>query len=225
MRRTGGPRGTPRIDGEQANACAKGDDMNVRNVSAAPRWAVPWSVFVLAVVAAVTGGCATVQVGSDYDKSANFANYHSFTLMKRKHHGTDAATNPLVVQRTEDAIKAELQRKGYTLAADPSAADFTVDFTIGSQERTDINSYPDPYVGPGWGWGRYGWWGGPYWGENLDVRQYREGTLSIDIFDARTHRPVWHGWAKKELSRSDIEHSEEPIRNAVASVLAKFPPS
>src|ERR1700716_2821385 len=66
--------GTPRIDGEQANACAKGDDMNVGNVSAAPRWAVPWSVFVLAVVAAVTGGCATVQVGSDYDKSPNFAN-------------------------------------------------------------------------------------------------------------------------------------------------------
>jgi hypothetical protein len=187
-------------------------------------------VFVLAAVAAVaSGGCATIQVGSDYDRSAsaNFANYHSFTLMKREHHahGTDAATNPLVVQRAEDAIKAELERKGYRLVTDPAAADFAVDFTIGSQERTDVNSYPDPYVGPGWGWGRAGWWGGPYWGENLDVRQYREGTLSIDIFDARTHRPVWHGWAKKELSRCDIQNSDEPIRRAVASVLAKFPPS
>jgi hypothetical protein len=36
---------------------------------------------------------------------------------------------------------------------------------------------------------------------------------------------VWHGWARKELSRSDIEHSEEPIRKAVQAVLAKFPPS
>ena len=198
--------------------------MNARNVSAAPRWAAP--CFVLALAAALmTGGCATLQVGSDYDRSANFANYQSFALMKREHHGTNAATNPLVVQRAEDAIKAELQRKGYKLVGDPAAADFVVDFTIGSQERTDVNSYPDPYVGPGWGWGRYGWWGGPYWGENLDVRQYREGTLSIDTFDAHTHRPVWHGWAKKDLSRSDIEHSDEPIRKAVQSVLAKFPPS
>jgi hypothetical protein len=58
----------------------------------------------------------------------------------------------------------------------------------------------------------------------MDVRQYREGTLSIDVFDGHTHRPVWHGWAKKELSRKDIEQSETPIRQAVTSVLAKFPP-
>jgi hypothetical protein len=35
---------------------------------------------------------------------------------------------------------------------------------------------------------------------------------------------VWHGWAKKELTRSDIENSEAPIRKAVAAILAKFPP-
>jgi len=192
--------------------------MNVRNVIAARLW-------VLAVTLALVTGCATLQVGSDYDRSVSFANDHSFTLMKREHHGKEGSTNPLVVQRAEDAIKAELVRKGYQLTSDPAAADFTVDFTIGSQERTDINSYPDPYVGPGWGWGRRGWWGGSYWGSDVDVRQYREGTLSIDIFDARSHRPVWHGWAKKELSRSDIEHSEEPIRKAVQAVLAKFPPT
>jgi hypothetical protein len=39
--------------------------------------------------------------------------------------------------RAEDAIKAEMARKGYVLASDANSADFTVDFTIGSQERTD----------------------------------------------------------------------------------------
>ncbi len=181
-------------------------------------WAAALAGLVLAA------GCATIKVGSDYDRSASFANYHSFTLMNRARHGPGGVTNPLVVQRAEDAIKDEMSRKGYQLTADPAAADFTVDFTIGAQERTDVNSYPDPYVGMGWGWGRRGWWGGSYWGDNLDVRQYREGTLSIDVFDAHSHRPVWHGWAKKELSQKDIERSEEPIRKAVASVLAQFPP-
>jgi hypothetical protein len=176
----------------------------------------------LAVV--VLASCSTLQVGSDYDRKASFANYHTFAIMPREHRDV---RNPLVVQRAQDAITEELTRKGYRQVSDPNAADFTVDFTIGSRERTDINSYPEPYAGMGWGgwgWGP-GWWGDPYWGTQIDVRQVREGTLSIDIFDARTHRPAWHGWAKKDLSSKDIEQSEQPIRAAVASVLAKFPPA
>jgi len=165
--------------------------------------------------------CESLRVGSDFDRSASFAGYHSFGWMPREHHGT---VNPLVVQRTHDAIQAELIRRGFSYTEDTAAADFVVDFTIGSRERIEIESYPGTYVGgPGW-WGAPGWWGYPYWGPEVDVHQYREGTLAIDVFDGRSHRPVWHGWAKKDLSRSDIEQSEAPIHAAVAAVLAKFPP-
>lgn len=180
----------------------------------------------LATLALLLASCETLRVGSDHDPAASFSGYHTFTLMPRQHLDVH---NPLVVQRTEDDIKAYLESRGYQYVSDPAQADFAVDFTIGSHERTDIRSYPEPWGGP-WAWGprgwygRPGWWGGPYWGNGIDVRQYREGTLSIDVFDDRTHRPVWHGWAKKTLSRADIQHSEEPIRQAVAAVLAKFPP-
>jgi hypothetical protein len=185
--------------------------------------ALLWLVGFAAASTVMLTACTTLQVGSDYDKSAVFSGYHTFTIMQREHRGVH---NPLVVTRTDDAIRQTLIDKGYSPAPDPAAADFTVDFTIGSKERTDINSYPTPYGGPGWGWGGGpGWWGGPYWGNELDVRQYREGTLSVDVFDAKTHRPVWHGWAKKELTRKDLEQSEQPIKEAVAAVLAKFPPS
>ena len=187
-----------------------------------PRQAFIFSGLLSALL--IMAGCATMQVGSDYDRQASFASYRTFMIMHREHNNIH---NPLVVQRAEDAIVREFTAKGYHLVPDPAGADFTVDFTIGSRERTDINSYPEPYGGmgwAGWGWGP-GWWGGPYWGNNIDVRQVKEGTLSIDVFDGRSHRPVWHGWAKKELSRKDIAESEEPIRRAVAAVLAKFPPT
>lgn len=164
--------------------------------------------------------CAPLRVASDFDHAASFAAYHSFAWMPREHRGP---ANPLVVQRARDAIETELKARGFSEATDPAAADFVVDFTIGSHERTEVESYPTGYVAPGW-WGYRGWWGYPYWGTEVDVRQYREGTLSIDIFDGRSHRPVWHGWARKELTRSDIEKSEAPIRAAVAAVLAQFPP-
>ena len=81
--------------------------------------------------------CETVQVASDYDRSANFTNYHTFTIMHREHKGIP---NPLVAARAEDDIKQALQRRGYTLAADPASADFTVDFSLGAQDRISIRT-------------------------------------------------------------------------------------
>jgi hypothetical protein len=154
--------------------------------------------------------CSTMHVSSDYDRGAAFSSFHTFTLIVRPHPGID---NPFVEQRTYDAIKAELTSKGFTYVMGPAPADFAVDFTIGARDRLDVHSYPAAYGGP--------WLGG--WGQ-LDVRQYKEGTLGIDVFDARSRKPVWHGSGKKELSRSEIEQSQAVIRDAVAAVLANFPP-
>jgi hypothetical protein len=167
----------------------------------------------------VLSACSTLRVGEDFDHQASFTRYQSYNLMEREHHGT---ANPLVVQRARDAIEAELKRKGFAAAATAEQADLIVDFTIGSRDRTDIESFPSSSVAYGW-WDARGWWE-PYWGNGVDVRTYKEGTLSIDVFDSHTHRPLWHGWAKKELTRSDLEHSEAPIQTAVAAVLKKFPP-
>jgi hypothetical protein len=97
-----------------------------------------------------------------------------------------------------------------------------VDFTIGARVRMDVRTYPT-YWGVGYFDGP-SWWGYPYWGSGINVREYREGTLAIDLFDARSHRPVWHGWASRELVESDAERSEKPIHEAVQAVLAQFPP-
>jgi hypothetical protein len=167
--------------------------------------------FLGTVAALVLAACATqAEISSDYDRSANFSTFHTFALNQREHHGI---SNPLVAVRVEEDITTALQRSGYTLAADPASADFLVDFTVGAQDRMDVHSYPAPLPG------------GPLWGSNLDVRQYREGTLTIDIFDQRTHRPVWHASAQKELTRKDLEQPAEPVSEAVSSVLAKFPPA
>ncbi len=165
-------------------------------------------------------GCETLQVGSDYDRTTTFATYHTFTWLPRDNYGI---ANPLVIEQTRDAIESALEQKGYRYVAEAGQADFAVDFTLGSHERVDVRTYPRPYGGP-WVWYGPRWWGYPYWGTGVDVYRYREGILAVDVFNARTHRPVWHGWAKKPLSREDMAHSAEPIRKAVDAVLARFPP-
>ncbi len=166
----------------------------------------------LAIGAAlVLAACATqAEISSDYDRSTNFAAFHTFTLNQRPHPGI---ANPLVAVRLEEDITAALQRSGYVPAKDPASADFLVDFTVGAQDRMDVHSYPTALPG------------GPLWGNSIDVRQYREGTLTIDIFEQRTHRPVWHASAQKELERKDLEQPAAAVSEAVNSLLAKFPPA
>src|SRR5579859_5608180 len=84
-------------------------------------------------------GCASVR--SDNDRSASFANFHTYVLMPRPH----SDDPPILVTRIQDAITRELGRRGFRPATDPGSADFAVDFTLGYRERTDLKSYPDPY--------------------------------------------------------------------------------
>ncbi len=179
-----------------------------------------WRRVIAATIALISmtalAGCNTAHVASDYDHGAPFASYHRFTLIERPH---PAAQNPIAVQRTYDAIRTELMSKGFVYVPDPAQADFAVDFTIGVSDRLDVHSYPATFggwVGPGFGPG--------WWGDQVDVRQYHEGSLAIDVFDLRPPRPDWHGTAEKSLSLSEIEHSQAPIQEAVTAVLANFPP-
>jgi len=80
-----------------------------------------------------------------------------------------------------------------------------------------VNAYPSVYRGP-WGWGR------GYYGDTIDIRELREGTLAIDVFDGRTHQPVLTGRATKKITLADQARSDGPIRVAAAAVLAQFPP-
>ncbi|MBS0395360.1 MAG: DUF4136 domain-containing protein [Proteobacteria bacterium] len=171
---------------------------------------------ILLVSALLLAGCATLSTGVDYDRAATFGGYQRFAWLPREHAHT---RNPLNVERVRAAIRAELEAKGLTFTEELAAADLAVDFTLSSAERTDITTYPVEFRG-GWGWG----WGYGYFGDQVDVRQYREGTLAIDLFDARAHRPIWHGWAKKPLERRDLTDPGPPLRAAVAAVLAQYPP-
>jgi hypothetical protein len=175
-------------------------------------------VGVVAVIA-LLAACSTMPVGVEYDHAARFAGYHEFACLPGATYGAAGAS---VVQEGREAIERELARKGFKRAEDASTADFLVDFRLGAQDRTEVHTYPPPYDGR-W-WSLQDWWGHPDWAYTLDVRQYREGMLVIDIYDARSRARIWHGWTRKELTRSDVQHSAGLIRAAAHSVLKGFPP-
>jgi len=176
-------------------------------------------MFLSLVLAATLSACAsTPQVASDFDASANFASYQSYSWVRG---GPQSGTNALLHQRVQDAIDAELARRGYS-RVDSASAQFAIDFTLGSRDRVETSDFGDfgPYY-PAYGRAyRYGW-ARPY--SAPEIETVTDGTLIVDIYDARSKRPVWNGRATREISSSSISDSD--IATAVAAVLAKFPPT
>ncbi len=59
-------------------------------------------------------------------------------------------------------------------------------------------------------------------GSETSVRQYTEGKLAIDIYDVKSHQPVWHGWATKRLTSEDKEAPSAAWNNIVIKVINQF---
>jgi hypothetical protein len=176
---------------------------------------------VLVTVVALQG-CETINAQSDYDKGFSFAGYDTFAwISEHPLVASEAGVSPLAEQRIQRAFTDVMQSKGIRYVADAAQADFVVAFSLGSREKVSVTS--TPMYGGYYRMGG-GYWGAPYY-QDVDVRQYTQGRLAIDVFDVKERRPVWHGFATKNLTESVRADPEPVIREAVTTILKDFPPT
>jgi len=168
----------------------------------------------LLLLVLVATSCSSVRVASDYDKNANFSQLKTFAFYKT---GIDKAEiSDLDKRRILRAIESELLAKGYTKSENP---DMLVSIFTKSQQRVDV--YNNAWGYGGWGWGGFGGWG---WGWNQpSVSTRTEGTLYIDLIDAKKKELVWQGMGTGYLSQN-MERKEERIKEFVTKVMEKYPP-
>ena len=118
--------------------------------------------------------------------------------------------NPINESRLRAAIAAHV--KGPIQDA-PGNADCLLGYGIGVTRVVD-----QPY-GPGWGYyGDWGWgWGypGPY--------VYPEGIIAVDLYDARSHQPLWHASVDQNLTGASGAEAQKRIDAAVAAIFTKYP--
>lgn len=158
--------------------------------------------------------CSSVRVATDFDKNVDFANYKSFAFFKS---GIDKVEiSDLDKRRILNAIDAELTAKGFTKSDNP---DLLVNIFTKSREQVDINQFNAGW-GYGWGWGWSPWmWGG----RSTTVSTSTEGTLYIDLIDARKKELIWQGEGVGVLTQN-MNKKDERIQEFVKKILAKYPP-
>ena len=159
-------------------------------------------------------GCSSISVSSDFNESTDFSELKTFAWMLKTPKGDIdlPGVNQLDQERIQDAIAAELANKGYMeiIAGD---SDFHVTYFGRTEERIQVESMGGPLIRPYWGMGY------------AEVYQYEEGTLIIDLLDAKKQHIIWRGVAKGEVDwRGTTGGQTQLIGEAVHKILAQFPP-
>ena len=158
------------------------------------------------LLATVLISCSSVAVKSDFDPNANFVQYKTFDFMP---HRTAPGANPFNDKRIEAAIEQQLTAKGLQKQT-TGRPDLLVAYHTNVKDKIDVDTY-------GYRYGRYGRRVGTY----TTVQKYQQGTVVVDLVDAKEQELVWRGWAKGEASNSI---SKERIDDTIVKILAKYPP-
>jgi hypothetical protein len=174
---------------------------------------------ILTFATLLAAGCATGPVATaDYDRSADFSAYRTFGFFDPL--GTDVAGyESLVTQTLKAATRREMEARGYLYAETNS--DLLINFSAKLAKQTRVTQTPAPPMYYGYRRGIYGGWGG--YGYETQVSQYTEGTLNIDIVDARRKQLVWEGVAVGRVTETQRQDRQTAINAAVAEIFSKYP--
>jgi len=121
------------------------------------------------------------------------------------------------------AIAQEFDRRGLSYTDD--APELIVNFYINTKEKVKSRSVPtsggyysyrDPFYDP---WGGYG----VHSGYETRIEQYTEGTLNIDVVNAKTKKLVWEGAGVGRVTDSKLNNLEQTIDSSVAAIFSNFP--
>ena len=170
--------------------------------------------------------CSTLPVTTDVNPNMSVANCHTYAFAKEfvaNANQPAAYGNPLNAERLRVAIESNLAARGIQ-RADHASADCVVGYAMGT--RQVLNDYyggfgPSWGLGYGYGWGRrgavYGAWGwdGPYVSD--------ETRIAVDLFDAKSHTPIWHGSVSQSVGDLTGRNAEAKIGAGTAAIFAKFP--
>ncbi|MFN8573853.1 MAG: DUF4136 domain-containing protein [Gemmatimonadaceae bacterium] len=165
----------------------------------------------LAVLASTA--CATMDIGADYEQSATLTPFRSFSFDTRDALPTGDPrldNNPFFDSRMRAAVEFEMAAKGLKRA--DTGTDLLVHYHASVSQRVDVlrsdteRGYSDVTGTP------------------ANVVQFDEGTILVDVVDAKSKRVIWRGWARADMGGvlSDPHTMDAFVQKAVHGMFTRF---
>ena len=122
----------------------------------------------------------------------------------------------------KNAVNAALAAKGWTQVN--SGGDVSIIAVEMTRDQQTLNTFYDDFGG-GWGWRRFGGFGGGAFGESTTTTEtYKVGTVVGDLFDTKTKQLTWRGISSDTLS-NDSDKNIKNLNKGAEKMFKNFPPS
>ncbi len=170
----------------------------------------------LGLALAALTACSSTSVDVRANPGLDMATYrvYSWLPLSREGTGDPRFDNELVHSHLVSAVEQELTTRGYVLSQGDEA-DFLVAYHVAIERQIHASvMYEDYGERPGWSWAV----------PTTQVTSYDEGTLILDLLEARTRKIVWRASLQARVdSDASSKKREKRINKAVARMLKSLP--
>ena len=145
------------------------------------------------------------QVSVNYNHAQSFANYHTYAWGSNN---ANQVQNSILAQVAQQDINSAMQSKGLLMVEETQNPDLILTTNGGMREQTSYSAWGMRGIGGGMG--------------GLTPEQNVEGTLIVDLYDAKSQSLVWRGIAQNTLSNKGNKN-QQMVQKAVNKMFKQWP--
>jgi hypothetical protein len=161
----------------------------------------------LCVMLACIGSTIAVgqQVSVNYNHSQSFSQFHTYAWGSNN---ANQIQNSILAQVAVQDIDAALQGKGLQKVQENQNPDLIVTGNGGLKQQTSYSAWGMRGIGGGMG--------------GITPEQNVEGTLIVDLYDAKNQSLVWRGIAQNSLNNNGNKN-QQMVQKAVTKMFQQWP--
>jgi hypothetical protein len=170
-------------------------------------------LFLLTIVVGLLYGCSSsFKVTTDYDSTVDFTKLNTYNFTDES---LELPINEFNRTRVLNAVKEQMSVKGFTKSDDSQVlVNLHVRAEIKVEATANTNYYGGSY--------RYRY-GGGFSTTTVDVNEYVEGTLFIDLIDKSEDLLIWQARCVGTLN-ADTKKMAQNIDDTILKAFYKYPP-
>lgn len=145
------------------------------------------------------------QVSVNYNHNASFAQYHTYAWGSNN---ANQIQNSILAQVAQQDIDNAMSQKGLQKVAESQNPDLILTANGGMRQQTSYSAWGMRGIGGGMG--------------GITPEQNVEGTMIVDLYDAKTQSLIWRGIAQNTLSNNGNKN-QQMVEKAVQKMFKQWP--
>jgi hypothetical protein len=145
------------------------------------------------------------QVSVNYNHGQSFAQYHTYAWGSNN---ANQIQNSILAQVAQQDIDTALQGKGLQKVQESQKPDLILTANGGMKQETSYTAWGMRGIGGGMG--------------GITPQQNVEGTLIVDLYDAKTQSLVWRGIGQDTLSNNGNKN-QQIVQKAIQKMFKQWP--